>query len=181
MLTYRNLVLVGAFLGGSLPTLALAQTSQPTSSPANKPNTPLFPFGNINPVPQGDPLFPFANPTPANLTPAATTPTEDRASLAPGILYGGAATFGLAGIIGAVVAVSFKTKAKQATTLGPGEAPNQAQLDDAKQLISATRTTAILSDVSFGLAITGAVTGYLLSKRAKANTTEAAPAKITPY
>jgi hypothetical protein len=180
MLTYQNLILLGAFLSGFVPSVAFAQTSQPTSSPTNKPNTPLFPFGNINPVPQGDPLFPFANPTPTNLTPAVSNTSDDRSSLAPGILYGGAAAFGVAGIIGAVVAVSFKTKAKQATNLEPGEAPNQAQADEANQLISATRTTAILSDVSFGLSISGVVGGYLLSKRAKAKP-EAAPSKITPY
>lgn len=182
MLTWRNIVLLGSFLGVLAPSVVRAQAAQPTSAPTSKPAaaTPLFPYGNINPQPQGDPMFPFANPTPANITPPVTD-TKERSSLLPGIFYGGAVTFGLAGLVGGAVAINFKSKAKQATTLGPGEIPDQEQASQAKQLISSTRTAALLSDLSFGLSITGALGGYFLSKRAKASAPEATPTKITPY
>jgi hypothetical protein len=184
MLTWRTIILVGSFLGALVPSIALSQTSQPTSSPttataANTPNTPLFPYGSINPQPQGNPLFPFANPTPTNLTPPVAD-NKKRSSLVPGILYGGAATFGVAGLVGAAAAVSFKTKAKQASNTGPGESPSQEQATEVRQLISSTRTAAILSDISFGLSISCAVGGYFFAKRAK-DKPEPTPNKITPY
>jgi hypothetical protein len=180
MQTWRNLVLLGSFLGVLGPSIALAQTSQPTSTPTNKTAAPLFPFGNINPQPQGDPLFPFANPTPPPTTPPVVTDNKERGSLLPGIFYGGAATFGIAGVAGMVTAISVKSKAKQASNLGPGE-PIEGQASEVKRLLSTTKTVAILSDISFGISISCAVGGYFLSKRAKAKPETTAPVNITPY
>lgn len=96
-------------------------------------------------------------------------PERERNGLNPVILYGGAGLFGVAGLVTMGLALSFKSQAKQAASLNATETPSAEQAARVKDLLGTTRTTALLSDISLGLAVGFGGGGYLLSRKAKDN------------
>lgn len=172
----QHLVFVGSLLASAVASAQEKPASAPTSQPASQPANSPFPFGTVN-TPEnsmfkyGTVTTPNNNNNPALSTPE-TTVDKDRSSLAPGLLLGGAGVFGIAGIVTMGLAISYKVQAKEAASLSAGEPASSAQATEVKQLLASTRTTALLSDISFGLAIGFGGGGYLLSRRSAENTAQ---------
>jgi hypothetical protein len=172
----KKIILVGALLATSLASAQEKPASAPTSQPnsASQPANGVFKYGTVN-TPENS-MFKYGTVvnTPNNnngtINPALTPePERERNGLNPVVLYGGAGVFGIAGLVTMGLALSFKSQAKQAATLNATETPSAEQAARVKDLLGSTRTTALLSDISLGLAVGFAGGGYLLSRRAKAN------------